>query len=47
MCVYGGKKKGGNLVMRGLCLRFVMYGGPNEYRFVTVSLYQIMYQISV
>ena len=35
VCVFvGGEgKKGGNLVARGLCPRFVVHGGPNEYRF--------------
>ena len=44
MCVFvgGGRTKGGTLVVRGLCPRFVVHGGPNEYRFFvffTVSLY--------
>ena len=47
MCVFvgGGRKKGRDLVVSP---RFVVYGGPNKYRFfVTVSLYRIMYQISL
>ena len=34
MCLWGGRTKGGTLVVRGLCPRFVVHGGPNEYRFV-------------
>ena len=49
VCLWGGRKKGRNLVVRGLCPRFLVHGGPNKYRFfcVTVPLYRIMYQISL
>ena len=47
VCVFvGGKEKGGNLVVRGLCPRFVVYGGPNKYRFFCDG-HRIMYQISL
>ena len=46
VCVFmGGRKKGTDLVVRGLCPQFVVQ--LSIVFFVTVSLYRIKYQISL